>query len=106
MPTATPNEIVNGVKDQPLGLPRGSVRAIMALEIVTAFIALVSHAAITGATVLSPAVLVLGTIVATVCGWYFAKRDSEGQEASAKVREWLVGELTQMKLEDDENGET
>ncbi len=106
MPTSTPTEVVNGMNEHPLGMTRGSVRALIAMAVIAVFLGLVVFCVVTEVDTMSPVMTVLGTIVATVIAWYFAKRDQEGQEDSARVREWLVGELTRMRLDDDENGGT
>lgn len=88
----------------PLGMGRGSVRAIIAMAVIAVFLGLVTWCVVHDVGTMSPSMTVLGTIVATVIAWYFAKRDQEGQDDSARVREWLVGQLTQMRLDDANNG--
>lgn len=59
---------------EPLGLPRGSVRAILALAIVGSTIVFNGIAMVTGGTPDATTVGLAGMVV----GYYFAKRDGDG----------------------------
>lgn len=64
-------------RNEPLGLPRGSVRAILALLLVGSTIVFNGAAIVTGG---APDPTTIG-LTGMVVGYYFARRDVDGQTA-------------------------
>ena len=64
----------NGNGGEPLGLPRGSVRSILALELVTALIGLTAYLVVANPELGKIILATLSTLAVAAGTWYFATR--------------------------------